>query len=359
MKKYIISGIQQMGIGVTNLQEAWNWYINIFNMDIKILDDDNVADIMAQFMGGKPRKKRAVIAVNMQGGGGFEIWQHTGREPVAKQEPVQIGDLGIIACKIKTKDIGKTLNAFKAKGLDAPLSVSTDPNGNETFFMKDIYGNIFQMVKATDWFSNENKLTGGTYGAIIGVSDIEKSKEVYSGILGYDEVVYDVTGVFPDLADLAGGQKECRRVLLRRSEPFTGSFSKLFGNSEIELVSTPVAGPKIYAGRYWGDPGFIHICFDINGMDELKKHCASKGYPFAVDSKQSREGSSFDMGEAAGYFSYIVDPDGILIEFVETHKIPILKKFGLYLNLRKRDPKKTLPDLILKALRFSRVKKVS
>ena len=32
------------------------------------------------------------------------------------------------------------------------------------------------------------------------------------------------------------------------------------------------------------------------------------------------------MGEAAGHFSYIQDPDGTLIEFVETHKVPILKK---------------------------------
>jgi hypothetical protein len=62
------------------------------------------------------------------------------------------------------------------------------------------------------------------------------------------------------------------------------------------------------------------------------------------------------MGEAAGYFSYIEDPDGALIEFVETHKIPILKKFGWYLNLRKRDPHKSLPDWIVNALKFSKVK---
>ena len=63
------------------------------------------------------------------------------------------------------------------------------------------------------------------------------------------------------------------------------------------------------------------------------------------------------MGEAAGYFSYIEDPDGALIEFVETHKVPILKKIGWYLDLRKRDPRKSLPDWIVKTLRFSRVKK--
>jgi catechol 2,3-dioxygenase-like lactoylglutathione lyase family enzyme len=345
-----------MGVGVTNLKEAWDWYNVNFGMDCRIFEDETEAKLMLPYTGGEPRSRHAVLAMNLQSGGGFEVWQYKGRQPVTKREPIQIGDLGIIACKIKTKDIHKTLAAFKEKGLDVPLSISTDPNGNATFFMKDIYGNIFQIVTATDWLINENKLTGGAYGAIIGVSDIEKSKVVYSEILGYDKVVYDVTGVFPDLSCFQGGQKECRRVLLRRTEPFVGSFSKLLGNSEIELISTPAAGSKIFEGRFWGDPGFIHLCFDINGMAELKKYCESKGYPFTVDSKQSHEGNSFDMGEAAGHFSYIADPDGILIEFVETHKIPVLKKFGIFLDLRKRDPKKTLPNLIFKALRFSRVK---
>ena len=85
-------------------------------------------------------------------------------------------------------------------------------------------------------------------------------------------------------------------------------------------------------------------------------YCESKGFPFTVDTKKSQEGNSFDMGEAAGHFSYIQDPDGTLIEFVETHKVPILKKFGWYLDLRKRDPNKSLPDWIVKTLRFSRVK---
>jgi hypothetical protein len=91
-------------------------------------------------------------------------------------------------------------------------------------------------------------------------------------------------------------------------------------------------------------------------MDELKASCEKLGFPFTVDSKHSHEGNSFDMGEAAGHFSYIEDPDGTLIEFVETHKIAVLKKLGWYLNLKKREPGKPLPEWILKTLRFSRVK---
>ena len=236
--------------------------------------------------------------------------------------------------------------------------LTSDPAGEKTFFLKDPYDNIFQIVQGINWFMNEKKISGGSYGTVIGVSDIEKSRIVYSDILGYDEVVYDSTGIFDDIAHLPGGNREFRRVLLKRSEPFAGPFSKVFGESFIELIkSTGTPGKKIYENRYWGDPGFIHLCYDIHGMDNLNEFCTQKGFPFTVDSKSSHEGNSFDMGEAAGHFSYIVDPDGTLIEFVETLKVPVLKKLGLYIDLTKRDPNKSLPAWMLKSLKFSRVRR--
>ena len=357
MKDYIISGIQQMGIGVINVKEAWKWYIKQFGMDCRIFEDEAEAKLMLPFTGGEPRSRHAVLALNLQGGGGFEIWQYKSREPVRIKEEIRIGDLGIIACKVKVKNIQTTLKSYQKEGISVPVNTIEDPSGQMIFYMKDPYGNIFQLVEATDWFCNEKKNTGGTYGAVIGVSDIEKSRAVYSEILGYNKVIYDKTGIFPDLADLPGGKNEFRRVLLKRSEPFTGPFSKMLGQSAIELISaTADMGKKIYENRLWGDPGFIHLCYDMHGMDELRIYCESKGFPFMVDTKKSQEGHSFDMGEAAGHFSYIEDPDGTLIEFVETHKVPILKKFGWYLDLRKRDPNKSLPDWMIKTLRFSRVK---
>ncbi len=357
MKGYVISGIQQMGIGVLNVAEAWKWYIDQFGMDIRVFEEEAVANLMLPYTGGEPRKRHAVLALNLQSGGGFEIWQYKGRDPLKIKEQIMLGDLGIIACKMKVRSVHDTLKKYQADGISVPKLTAEDPAGKMTFFMKDPYGNLFQLVEATDWFSNENKNTGGSYGAVIGVSDIEKSRVVYSDILGYDEVVYDKTGIFPDLADLPGGTGEFRRVLLRRSVPFAGPFSKMLGQSVIELIcSTGKPGKKIYEGRFWGDPGFIHLCYDMRGMDELKTFCESKGYPFTVDSKKSHAGNSFDMGEAAGHFSYISDPDGTLIEFVETHKMPVLKKLGIFLDLRKRDPNKSLPDWMLKTLRFSRVK---
>ena len=86
-------------------------------------------------------------------------------------------------------------------------------------------------------------------------------------------------------------------------------------------------------------------------MEEL---CKSHGHPFTIDSADS-----FDMGEAAGHFTYIEDPDGALIEFVETHKVPIAKKFGLFVDMTKRDPEKSLPKWMLQALSLSRMKPLS
>ncbi|MFO7575810.1 MAG: VOC family protein [Bacteroidales bacterium] len=357
MSQYVISGIQQIGIGVTNLAVAWEWYRNIFGMDCKIFEDNSEAKLMLPYTGGKPRRRHAILALNLQSGGGFEIWQYKEREPKDPLKEVLAGDLGIFACKIKTKDVAATTGKLREKGAEILADVVSDPAGRITSYVRDPFGNIFQLVKAPDWFLNEKKNTGGSYGAIIGVSDIEKAKEVYSDILGYNKVIFDITGNFDDYRSIPGGDLVFRRVLLRRSLPFSGAFSRIFGDSEIELISVSGRIPeKIFEGRYWGDKGFIHLCYDINGMEELNKKCREKGFPFTVDSRITHEGNSFDMGEAAGHFAYIEDPDGTLIEFVESHKIPVIKRLGWYLDLRKRDPGKSLPGFILKALKFSRVK---
>jgi len=359
MNNYQLGGIQQIGIGVKNLKEAWAWYIRMFGMDCRIFDDETEARFMLPYTGGKPQSRHAILALNLQSGGGFEIWQYKGRTPVVISDEVKIGDLGILSCKMKVKNIDEAHTFFRQNDCELLGEPARDPSGRRTFFMKDPFGNIFQMVGSDKWFMNEKKPTGGSYGAIIGVTDIERSKEIYSGILGYDKVVYDSTGVFTDLTVLPGGSGEFRRVLLHRSKPFSGFFSRIFGQSEIELIcSVSNPGKKIYHNRFWGDPGFIHLCYDIWGMDDLRNFCKSKGYPFVVDSKESKQGSSFDMGEAAGHFAYIEDPDGILIEFVESHKLPVIKKIGWYLDLTRRRSYRPLPNWMTKALRFSRVKNV-
>ena len=352
-ENYIISGIQQLGVGNTNVHETFKWYRQNFGTDIKIFEEAAEANLMLPYTGGKPHKRHAILAISMNGGGGFEIWQYTSRKAEHPTFELQLGDLGIYIGKIKCRDINESYHFLKSRNTEILSEIVIDPSGNKHFYLKDLWGNLFELVEEKQsWFGNTPFSTGGIFGATIGVSDIDRSLKLYSDILGFDRVIYDSTGVFEDLSSLRGGDKKVRRVLLRNSIPRRGSFADLLGDGSIELIQAYDYKPrKIFENRFWGDCGFIHLCFDIKNMQALKSACEKRGFPFTVDG-----GAGFEMGEAAGHFTYIEDPDGALIEFVETKKLPVIKKMGWYLNVSKGKPEKSLPRFVIKALSFNRVK---
>ncbi len=355
----VISGIQQVGIGVTDVSAAWEWYRRALGFDVPVFDDEGVADRMQRYTGGRPRNRHAVLAVNLQGGGGLELWQYTTRRPMPPLFRVTAGDLGVFELRVKTRDIGAALNHIKENKAEVLGYIDTTPEGVRAFHLSDPYGNLIRVEEHPDVFMNTPSPVGGVIGAVVGVTDTEKSIVFYRDILGYDTVIYDKTGVFGDLKPLPGGGETFRRVLLGCSRVRDGAFSRLLGASTIELLQALGRTPnRIFKDRYWGDLGYIQICYDIRGMAALKALCAEKGFPFTVESNPgtAEDGSQFDMGEASGIFSYAEDPDGTLIEFVETHRLPILKKLGWYLDLNKRNPGTPLPGWMLKTLRWNRKK---
>ncbi len=348
----MINCIQQIGLGVSDIDQAFRWIRKTFGMDIPVFNDEGEPVYMKRYTGGELQRRHAILAANLQGGSGFEIWQYLSRKPSSPQFTIQLGDLGIFMTKIKSQDAGSAFRLLKGSDTEIPGEISKDPAGKPHFFVKDPFGNIYQVIEDEHWFSRGGWVTGGACGCLIGVSDMNRSILFYTEILGFDKVSYDEEGVFEDFAVLPGGGEKVRRVLLFPSKKPLGAFARLIGPGQIELVQSLNGKPnKIFAGRYWGDLGFIHLCFDVHDMQHLKKICNEKGFPFTADSSRA-----FDMGDAAGHFSYVEDPDGTLIEFVETYKIPIVKKLGWYLNLIKRDPTKPLPDWMIKLLSLGRVK---
>ncbi len=350
--KPIISGIQQVGIGVTDADAAFAWYRKIFGTDIVVFKDAATATYMRQYTGNEEHRRIAILAMNLQGGGGFEIWQYTSRMPVGPARPILPGDCGIFSVKIKCRDVLIAHEIYRQQGIKLLSTPSCNPGGVQHFYLEDPFGNIFEIVRDENWFSLNGHITGGVCGITIGVKSIEKSLHFYKTILGYDKIVYAAEGIFDDWKSLQGGQYACKRVLLGRTEKQSGAFSKLLGPTQVELVQVTDRKPEqIYENRYWGDLGFIHVCYDIYGMENHEQLCLQSGYPLTVNSC-----TSFDMGKAAGHFTYNEDPDGTLIEYVETHKVPIFKRMGLYLNLKKRKPGRPLPDWMVRCLSFSRVK---
>lgn len=345
----IIHGIQQVGVGVKNAEEAMLWYAQFLGADIKIFDDSSEAKEMAPYMGGDAQHKRAVMLMNLEGGSGYEIWQYTSKEPVGSKKGLKYGDFGINVTFIKSREIEKSFKELKSKSVNIVSGIISEPNGEEVFYFKDPYGNLYKVKQANDWFKNSGANLGGVNGCAIGVSDIESSLILYKDVLGYDEVLYDQKGSFDDFT-VIGEVGEFRRVLLKHKEERKGGFSPLFGSSQIELIQRlDNKAVSTFKDRNWGDLGFIHLCFDVKNIKALMEECAGKGYGFKVISPDS-----FDMGGTKSKWGYIEDNDGNLIEFVETYQLPL--GLGIKLDLKNKPPYKPVPNWLIKSLRFKRIK---
>lgn len=351
---YTIGGIQQLGVGTPDENASCAWYANVFGMTTPIFREAAPAPFMTRYTGGDVQSRSATLAINLQGGSGFEIWQYTSRKTVMPSFEIETGDLGILYGKVKASHLKSAFDRMGELLLreggellsNAPVSL---PDGRRCFYLRDPWSNIFQVIEDNDFFQKGDFPTGGPCGAVIGVSDGDRALPFYRDLLGYDLILEDLTGEFDDLSPLPGGKGKFRRIILSPSQPPKGPFAPIFGTSYIELIQSLDRTPrKIFQDRFWGDGGFIHLCFDILDMAGLKEACQKAGHPFTVDSADS-----FNMGEAAGHFTYIEDPDGTLIEFVETHKIPLMKKLNWYLNLEKRHGK-PLPRWMLKMLKSNK-----
>lgn len=347
-----IAGIQQIGIGVADAEEAWAWYRKHFGMSIPIFKDAASASLMTRYTSDVVEQRFAILAINAQGGGGFEVWQYTSKTPTTASFEPELGDTGIYAVKIKSRNIEQSLLHFQSHEIEIPGGLQKSPDGRKHFFVRDPYGNLFNVVESHCWLKKSKNHTGGVAGSVIGVSDMDKALPFYTQLLGYPDIQYDHITTFKDFEGLPGAEQTFRRVLLKSNPHRIGAFSRLLGDTELELVEVKSRKPrKIFENRNWGDLGFIHICFDVHGMNQLSTRCTEAGFPFTVDSS-----NGFDMGKAAGHFSYCEDPDGTLIEFVETHKIPVMEKLGIYLNIKNRNPTKPLPDWMFSLLALGTVR---
>lgn len=342
----VITGIQQVGIGVVNANEAMHLYKDLFGMNVKIFDDRSAASLMTNYTGNTIYNRHAILTMNLSCGGGFEIWQYTDRIPI-DQPTLSLGDIGIFAPKLRTQNIGEAHHFYSKNPLATTSPVYNNMSGDSFFWVKDGYGNHFQLIESTSNYLSPQFICGGVCGAVIGVSDIDKAIHFYATVLGIDEVVYRA-----ECIDCFYGEEvNVEKVLLRKEKNKNGAFSNLLGDVQIELIKLTNKVPKrIFADRFWGDCGLIHLCFDVLNMDILKQHATNNGFNFTVDSL-----NSFAMENAAGRFCYVEDPDGTLIELVETHQIPIFKKINWHLHLKKRKHNKPLPKWMVKMLGLSKV----
>jgi catechol 2,3-dioxygenase-like lactoylglutathione lyase family enzyme len=346
-----VNGMQHIGIAVSDMEVMLPLYRKLFGLDIPFFDSVQPAPLMNVYTRNETITKRASMVLNLQGGCAVEVIQATSFLPIPNKNVFQWGDIGINAVVMKSRDVHFSHSVVQSL-VSSCYSPAERPDGRPIFSMQDPDGNVFQFTSDEQWYSNSGHHSGGVQGCVMGVSNIDESMKLYADILGFDQVVYDETGVFEDWKELPGGNHRFRRVMIVPSKPAGGGFAKVTGRNHIELIQVLDRVPnKIFKGRIWGDLGIVHLGLDVKGMKRLGEQLSAKGFPFTCDSN-----SALSMGKTKVHCVYIDDPDGILIEMIEVFKVPIIEKWGIFLNVEKRDPLKPLPDFMLKALRFSRIK---
>jgi catechol 2,3-dioxygenase-like lactoylglutathione lyase family enzyme len=348
-----IQGMQHIGVATRDMDKSLKLYRKLFGMDVPFFDSVQDAPLMDSHTRGKTISKRASMVLNLQGGCAFEVLRAESFEPKAAGWQVGIGDLGITTVQIKTRNISRMhAHARSLLGDDCDVHITSTPWGEDTFYLKDCDGNLFQILQAKDWFDNNGHPSGGALGCSIGVSDIQKSLALYADALGFDEVLFDETRAFEDWQHLQNGEQSYRRVRIAQSAPGAGGFGKLTGKTYIELIQAQGrSGKFIFDDRIWCDLGFAHLGFDVRGMKALGTDLATRGVPFRCDTADA-----IGMGETKVHCTYIDDPDECWLEMIEVHKVPIIEKWGLFLDVQKRGQDEPLPRWMLKSLRFSRVK---
>lgn len=347
-----VQGMQHIGLAVHNMDRSLKWYRQVFGMDVPFFDSVQEAPLMDSHTRGKTILKRASMVINLQGGCAFEVLQPMSFSPEPASWTIAPGDLGLTCVQMKTKDIHRMhAHARLLSGKNCDENLCQTPWGSLTFFIKDLDGNTFQILEAPDSFARSQHPSGGVLGCTIGVSNMESSLNLYADQLGFDKVVFDETGVQSDWYNQPNGNERYRRVRLTQSNPGSGGFGPITGQTFIELVqSIDRKGQFIFKDRIWCDSGFVHLGFDVRGMQTLGNSLAEEGFPFRCDTA-----NAIGMGETKVHCTYIDDPDECWLEMIEVYKIPIIEKWGLFLDVQKRGADEALPRWILRALRFSRI----
>ncbi|MFM7005954.1 MAG: VOC family protein [Flavobacteriales bacterium] len=344
-----IHGIQHIGVAVSDMNKTLPLYRKWFGMNIPFFDSVQAAPLMDVFTHNQTITKRASMVMNLKGGCAMEVIEPTSFKAQPLPSDFTLGDIGIFAVHMRMQGPQKALAQIPVANRRSELL--QDPIQQARFLIQDPDGLYFWAKQDAQVFSNDSSQLGGVAGLSIGVSDIAASKAFYA-LLGFDQVLFEDQGIFTDLQGFPGGAKEVQRVILSTAKPAEGPFGAMIGYSQLELICTPQRkGQKIFRCRIWGDTGFVHLGLDICDMKGLQLELQSQQIKFACDSNEA-----LSMGQTKVHCAYITDPDGVLIELIEVFKIPLLEKWGIFLNVHGKKSGKHLPKWLIKLLRFSRIK---
>ncbi len=311
----MITAFQHVGMGVRDTDRSYRFYRELMGFRIKLSDKTSYLEEMTPIIGALV-ELRALMAMNLMGGGAIELIEHTSTRPLEPTEPVEWGDIGYLELGLKAFRLEELYLDLKNRGVEfiTPVrSMELSTGGMERYaYLRDPDGLLVQLVEVP---GGRKPSVGGVRHVALGVRDMERSLRFYREVLGFERVLHEFKGRVPEMDEVTGG-REMEMVVLGHV-PEEESALPLLESAVLKLVHTPdYRGKTIYEGRRWGDIGLMEMAFDVRDLTGTVNVLMAQG------AELFHPPTRVDMGSGTvGSFAYIKDPDGNVVEMVEVEKV--------------------------------------
>jgi len=313
----MLCALQHIGLGVANAANSYSFYRKCLGFNLKLADFNGSSPEMEPIIGELARM-RIIMGLSSQGRGLVELVEHCSSQP--RPLSLQWGDIGFLASGYRAANLTVAARQLENMGIRmvSPILDLNLKDGRkwQSVFTKDPDGNLVELVD-TNPTKPRKPAIGGLAQVTIGVRDLGEAIKFYRDIVGFDEVLLENEWSSP--AGAPFNQKQ-RQALLGKKRSLKSPFVP-FDGGRIRLVQAlDYKGKDVFQGRRWGDLGQMECCFQV---DDIRATIAE-----LIDKKVDifHPPTFMNMGSGScGYFSYIKDPDGNLVEFVEVSRIAWMK----------------------------------
>lgn len=309
MSTALFSGVDHVGVGVGDMDEAISFYGRVGFSDVLF---DWTGDVPGTdvFDAGRPRRARIAMLSNPQatpvGPGRVKLVQVLDGDGPPPAPPGQgWGELGVCELCLHVRDVHAVharLVAAGATSLMAPLAGSVMPYdvSLDIGYVADPWGGKLELIEWTGlWTSlpGEPRAEGVNHVAF-GVSDLDASRSFYE-TLGFGEMLFESTEFFEPMAPWYDRELPDQHMVMMLSAQGAG----------IEPCRLTPLGPDCRGE--WGHLGPMEFAVGVSNLERACDRLREAGVELLGEPHR------VDVGTGEWRYAYLADPDGLYVSLVE------------------------------------------
>lgn len=311
----MINGVDHIGIGVKNIDNALKFYKDFLGFKNVIFDYTGKLPGMDQVVGKHDIDARIVMLasenVSPVAQGMIKLVQLLPpSKPNRPKTKYEWGSICIAEVCMNVKNIEEVYKlATVEKGYEPvlpPTYALCPPAGEECKFayIRDLEGILIEFI---EW--HMYKEFGGTprIEAVnhigIGVRDMDKSMSFYKDILGFKEEVIGYTAKMDLMAPMLPSPTPTMKVKIITNH-YKGAWIEAY--QYVKPYEPSIAIPR------WGDIGHMEFAINVSNIEKAYEQLQKKGVHFISPPQ------TVDLPPSGEWkYVYMVDPDGFLVSLVE------------------------------------------